>query len=105
MLLVRTCARPPEIFEPGTLDDIIAVYVSQLANERVNVIVGEHSLLLKLSQHPQSSVLVRGTGQTVDVGNGLRVLRRERVGDPLEYRPQGGCRVRGKLRMIHRHGS
>ena len=105
MLLVRTGARSPEVFEPGTVDDITAVYVSQLANERVDVIVGEHSLLLQLSQHPQSSALVRGTGQTVDIGNGLRVLRREGVGDPLEYCPQGGCRVRGKLRMIHRHGS
>ena len=43
---VGTCARSPKIFEPGTVDDVTAVYVSQLANERVYIIVGEHAFLL-----------------------------------------------------------
>ena len=37
--------------------------------------------------------------------NGLHVLGREGVGDPLEYCPQGGCRVQGKLQLTHWHGS
>ena len=101
MLSGYTCARSPEAFEPGTLDDVTAVYVSQLANERVYIIVGEYAFLLQFSQHPQSSTLVRRTGQTVNVGNGLHILGREGVGDPLEYCPQGGCRVQGKLQMTH----